>query len=233
MLRRRTTVVLALILALVAGCSSSPDTRGPLPDAHELIAAAATGLGGVRSMQYEINVNGSIPGVNIRDTQGWASREGGPAGTAVGHADMQEAGNLFALTYEISGDSLTLIDQHGTRTRQPVPAEYNPAELLADGQGLSKLLTSATGLKTEAKEDVKGVETYRVTGELSREVIATLLPQIWAGADVKFWVTQAMPCNLVRVWMQVPPRQPNEGAVMLELGLSELNTPRPTTTPAG
>ncbi|WP_236795981.1 LppX_LprAFG lipoprotein [Amycolatopsis sp. GM8] len=233
MLRRRTAGVFLLILALASGCSSSPDTRGPLPDANQLVSAAASTFAGVRSMKYDFSISGSVPGLDIREVQGWASREGGPAGTAVGQADMQESANRFELTYEIDGDQLILTDKHGTRTQEPVPAEYNPAKLLAQGQGLSKLLTSATGLKTETKEDVEGVETYRVTGELSREVITSVLPQVWAGVDVKFWVTQAEPRNLVRVWIQVPPRQPNEGAVMLELGLSALNSPRPSATPTG
>lgn len=221
-----------LILALAAGCSASPDTRGPLPDASELVTAAAATLGGITSVQFDFNVSGIIPGMDVREIKGWASRAGGPAGSAIGEADMQESTNRFELQYQISGDQLVLTDKHGTRTQEPVPAEYSPATLLAQGRGLSKLLTSATGLKTETKEDVKGAETYRVTGELSKDVVSSVLPQIQSAVDVKFWVTQAEPRNLVRVWMQVPPRQPNEGAVMLELGLTGVNT-LPSTTPPG
>ncbi|MTD58135.1 LppX_LprAFG lipoprotein [Amycolatopsis pithecellobii] len=233
MLRRHTAGVLLLILAVASGCSSSPDTRGPLPDAGELVNAAAATLGGVRSFHYDFSISGSVPGLDVREVTGWASRDGGPAGTSTGQADMQESANRFELRYEISGNQLVLTDQHGIRTQQPAPAGYNPATLLTAGRGLPKLLTSATGLKTETREDVKGVETYRVTGTLSQAVITTVLPQIWSDVDVKFWVTRAEPHTLVRVWVQVPPRQPNEGAVMLELGLSGLNTPAPTTTPPG
>jgi lipoprotein LprG len=232
MLRRRTASVLVLILALACGCAASPDTRGPLPDASELVTAAAVTLAGIHSVQFDFSVSGTIPGLDVREVKGWASRDGGPAGSAIGQADMQESTNRFELRYEIDGDQLVLTDQRGTRTQEPVPAEYSPAALLAQGQGLPKLLTSATGLKTETKEDVKGVETYRVTGELGKDVVSTVLPQIQSDVDVKFWVTQTEPRSLVRVWMQVPPRQPNEGAVMLELGLSGVNTPPSTTPPA-
>ncbi|GAB2972624.1 LppX_LprAFG lipoprotein [Amycolatopsis acidiphila] len=230
MLRRRTAGVLLLILALASGCATSPDTRGPVPDGAELVTAAAATLGKISSVQFDFSISGIIPGLDVREVKGWASRAGGPAGSAIGQADMQESTNRFELKYEITGNQLVLTDQHGTRTQEPVPAEYSPAALLAEGRGLPKLLTSATGLKTETKEDVKGVETYRVTGELGKDAIASVVPQIQADVDVKFWVTQTEPRTLVRVWMQVPPRQPNEGAVMLELGLSGVNTP-PSSAP--
>jgi lipoprotein LprG len=38
-------------------------------------------------------------------------------------------------------------------------------------------------------------------------------------------VEQAETRRLIRVWMQVPPIVANEGAVMLELALSNLNVP--------
>ncbi|GHF89032.1 lipoprotein LprG [Amycolatopsis bartoniae] len=227
---RRTASVLVLILALACGCAASPDTRGPLPAAPELVTAAAGSLGGVTSVQFDFSVSGIVPGLDVREVKGWASRAGGQYGSAVGQADMQESTNRFELSYEITGDELVLTDQHGAQTREPVPAEYAPAALLS--HGLPKLLTSATGLKTETKEDVKGVQTYRVTAELSKDAVSSVLPQIQSDVDVKFWVTQSEPRTLVRVWMQVPPRQPNEGAVMLELGLSGFNTP-PSATPEG
>lgn len=232
MLRRSTAGVLVLILALACGCSASPDTRGPLPDAGALVNAAAATLGSISSVRFDFSISGIIPGLDVREVKGWVSRAGGPAGSATGQADMQESTNRFELSYQINGDQLVLTDQHGTRTQEPVPAEYRPSVLLAEGRGLPKLLTGATGLRTETKEDVQGVETYRVTGDLGKDVISSVLPQIQSDVDVKFWVTQNEPRMLVRVWLQVPPRQPNEGAVMLELGLSGVDTP-PSTTPAG
>jgi lipoprotein LprG len=232
MLRRRTAGVVLLILALACGCAASPDTRGPLPDGSMLVTAAAAALEGLRSIQYDFSVSGTIPGLDIREVKGWASRDGGPNGSTVGQADMQESTNRFELRYEITGNQLLLTDQHGVRTAEPVPAEYSPVALLDPGRGLPKLVRGATGLKTETKEDVKGVQTYRVTGELAKDIVSSVLPGIQSDVDIKFWVTQSEPRNLVRVWMQVPPRQPNEGAVMLELGLTGPNSPA-GATPAG
>jgi lipoprotein LprG len=232
MLHRRTAGVFLLILALACGCAASPDTRGPLPDGSALVAAAATTFEGLRSIQFDFSVSGTIPGLDVREVRGQASREGGPYGTAMGQADMQESTNRFEMSFQISGGRLRLTDQHGVQTEEPVPAYYNPAALLDPGSGLPKLLKAATGLATETKEDVKGVATYRVTGELAANVVSRVLPGIQSNVDVKFWVTQSEPRDLVRVWMQVPPRQPNEGAVMLELALSGANVPM-SVTPAG
>ena len=230
MLRGRTAGVLVLVLALTCGCTASPDTRGPLPDATSLVTAAAAGFDQVREFQFDVNVSGTIPGLAIREVKGQASRTGGPYGSAGGQADMQETTKRFELTFAIVGDRLRLTDQKGVQTEEPVPAHYNPAALLDPVNGLPKLLRSTTGLETETKEDVMGIETYRVTGELAKDAVASVVPAIQSEVDVKFWVTRSEPRTLVRVWMQMPPRQPNEGAVMLELGLSQ---PSATATPVG
>ncbi|NKQ57403.1 LppX_LprAFG lipoprotein [Amycolatopsis sp. K13G38] len=229
MLRRRTAGVLVMVLALASGCSASPDTRGPLPDASSLVTAAAATFGQLRSFAFDFTVSGSVPGLNVREVKGVASKDGGPYGSASGQADMQESQNRFEVTYSINGDKLVLTGKNGIRDEQPVPVPYNPVALFDPAHGLPKLLTAATGVKTETREDLKGVQTYRVTGEIAEDVVQGVLPTVASDVDVKFWVTQSEPRNLVRVWMQVPPRQPNEGAVMLELGLTQPSA----TTPAG
>ncbi|HVW43827.1 MAG TPA: LppX_LprAFG lipoprotein [Amycolatopsis sp.] len=230
MLRRGTAGVLLLTLAFVCGCSASPDTRGPLPDAGSLVTSAAAGFDRVRAFQFDFSVSGTIPGLDVREVKGQASRDGGPYGSAGGQADMQQTTNRFEVSFAIVGDKLRLTRQKGAPTEEPVPVRYNPVALLDPATGLPNLLRSATGLKTETREDVNGVATYRVTGELAKDAIAAIVPAIQSDVDVKFWVTQAEPRTLVRVWMQVPPRQPNEGAVMLELALSPPST---SSTPAG
>lgn len=231
MRRARSASLVALVLALVCACSAAPDARD-LPAANDLVTAAASTLAGLNSIHYDFSVSGNIPGLDVREIKGWASRDGGPYGASTGQADMQESSNRFELTYQITGDQLVLTHSDGKRTQEPVSAPYSPRTLFDAAHGLPRLLTAATGVKTETEEDVKGTETYRVTGQLAKDVISGVLPQIQSDVDVKFWVTQSEPRSLVRVWVQVPPRQPNEGAVMIELALTAPNTPA-STTPAG
>ncbi|GLY68192.1 LppX_LprAFG lipoprotein [Amycolatopsis taiwanensis] len=217
MLRRIAGVLLAAA-ALATGCGPSPDTSG-LPDGTQLVSAAGASLDQVRTVRFDFDVSGTIPGLDVRAVSGQASRDG----SASGKADVQDTVNRFETTFAINGPTLYLTDQHGNRTERPVPAGYNPAVVLDPSRGLPRLLTEATGLKTETKEDVQGVQAYRVTGELAGNVVSSVVPQIHSDVDVKFWVTQSEPRELVRVWMQVPPQQPNEGAVMLQLALSDMS----------
>lgn len=221
---RRTAGVLLLTLALLCGCEASPDTSGPLPSGSDLVSAAVASFDTLRTVRYELNVSGTIPGLDVREVDGQASR----GGLAFGHADVQQAATRFQVTFLVNGQTMYLTDQHGNQTQHPVPAAYGPGVLLDPSRGLPRLLSGATELKTETREDVKGVQTYRITGGIARSVVSSVVPAIQADVDVKFWVTRSEPHELVRVWMQVPPQQPNEGAVMLELGLSDVDAPMST-----
>lgn len=216
MLRRIAGVLLAAT-ALATGCGPSPDMSG-LPDGARLISAAAADLDQAHAVRFDFDISGTIPGLDVRQVTGQANRDG----SASGKADVQESENRFQTTFAIDGPTLSLTDQHGNWTERPVPAGYDPALVLDASRGLPRLLRKATGLKTEIQEDVQGVQAYRVTGELAGNIVATVVPQIRSDVDVKFWVTESEPRELVRVWMQVPPLQPNEGAVMLQLALSEV-----------
>ncbi|WP_216214458.1 LppX_LprAFG lipoprotein [Amycolatopsis aidingensis] len=225
MLCRRTALVIALALGLLAGCTSSPDTTGPLPEPKGLVSAAADRLAELRSVRFSLGLSGTVPGLNIRSMEGAASVAGGEFGWASGTADVQDELERTEYEFLLQGDTLYLTDKEGTRHERPVPTRYAPASVLAPETGIRRLLTSATELETEGKEELDEVEAFRVAGAVRREVISALVPGIQSDVDVKFWVTTAQPRDLVRVWMQIPPRKPNEGAVMLELSLTGHNTP--------
>ncbi|MFD2397088.1 LppX_LprAFG lipoprotein [Prauserella oleivorans] len=106
-----------------------------------------------------------------------------------------------------------------------MPAQFSPARLLDPERGLRQLLTKATALETESREELQGVPAYRINGELSHAAVSALVPGIHDAVDVKFWVSENPRRDLLRLWVQVPPRQPNEGSVMLELALTDHNKP--------
>lgn len=218
MLRPIATVLLAVIAATgaVSGCEASREASG-LPDGAQLVSVAAAGLDRWHTVRFDFDLSGVIPGLDVSEASGQASRDG----SASGKAQVEDAADEYQTTFTINGTTLYLTDQHGNRTERPVPAGYGPAALLDPSRGLPRLLTGATELKTETEEDVQGVQAYRVTGELARDVVSSVLPQIRSDVVVKFWVTRSEPRQLVRVWMQMPPPRPNEGTVMLELALAD------------
>jgi lipoprotein LprG len=228
---RRTALVVLLVLGLLTGCATSPDTSGPLPDGSGLVRASAVAVQTLRSVTFTFGSSGALPGLDIRGVDGQATLDGGPEGFARGHADVQETTNRFKYDYQLSGGTVYLTDQHGKRQRVPAAPEYTPAALLGPAGGLYRVLTGATQLKTERKERLDDVVAYRVTGKVPQHVIAGVVPAVQSDVDVKFWVSQADSRDLVRVWMQIPARLAGEGAVMLELSLSEPNRPVSVTPP--
>jgi lipoprotein LprG len=213
------------LVGLISGCTSSAGSDAQLPDGVGLVTASAQALTGLHSVRFKLGVSGTIPGLPIRQIDGDATLDGSPTGTAKGHADMQEAIDRFQVDYVLTGDKLLLTRTDGTHQELPAPPEYLPSALLEASGGLHRLLTGATDLKTEVKEKLGDVETYRVAAKLPKAVISSVIPGIQSDVDVKFWVEQAETRRLIRVWMQVPPIVANEGAVMLELALSNLNVP--------
>ncbi len=230
----RLSLVALIGSASLSACAGNPDNTGPLPEATGLVEEAAENLRELTSVAFEFRVSGEIPGLSVREVEGVADREGGPNGTASGEADAQLFTERVQYSFVLTDDTLTLTDPDGETTQRPAPAEYTPARLLDPEKGLRRLLTEATDLQTETREELDDVETYRVDGELDHRAISALVAGVHDDVDVKFWIAEEGD-RLVRVWVQVPPRKKNEGAVQLELALSGHNAaePRPAGEPAG
>lgn len=225
---RRIVLAVVLTLGMLSGCSASPDISEPLPTGQSLIDTAAGGLQDLESVNFTFHVNGAVPGLPVRKVEGVAHRQGGQYGYARGVADVQRITDRTQYEFLLSGDTLRLTDD-GAQEEQALPERFSPARILAPDTGLHRLLDEATNLETEGREDLDDVPTYRVDGELSREVVAMLIPAVRADVDVKFWVRQAEEPDLMRIWMQLPPQQQNAGAVTLELALSNHNSPAEPT----
>src|SRR5690606_17493937 len=149
-----------------------------------------------------------------------ASRSEGPNGSASGEADMQLETERVRYEFTLSDDVLLLTDSDGETEEQAVPVPYTPARLLDPEHGLRQLLSGAEELETETREQLDDVETYRVHGTLSREAVSAVVPAVQDDVDIKFWVADDTE-QLMRIWIQVPPRKENEGAVQLQLALTE------------
>jgi lipoprotein LprG len=227
MLCRRIALVTVLALGLIGGCTSSPDTTGPMPDGRQLATESAESLRQLCSVRFSFGVSGTVPGLDVREVTGHAVLDGSRYGWARGEADIQRATEREQVEFLLQGESIRLTDEQGEVTERPVPAPYYPDAILDADGGLPELMTSATMLETEGTEELGEVSTYRIDGKLAAQVVSQLIPGIRSDVSVKFWVREQQPHELVRVWMQIPPRQPKQGAVMLELALSEHNQPVP------
>ncbi|WP_370946936.1 LppX_LprAFG lipoprotein [Amycolatopsis sp. cg5] len=211
MLRRTFGPVFVLVACLISGCTATFDTSGPLPDGTRLVTESAATLRGQRAVRFALGVSGEIPGFGVRKIDGEVAADG----SARGHADLQVSSQRQQLDYVLSGEKLQTTDQAGVRTE--MPATYRPDMVVAR---LRALLTSATDLRTEGRENPGGTLAYRIGGKIPRATISALIPGIQADVIAKIWVADTPSHELTRMWVQVPEVAAHRGPVMLELGLT-------------
>ncbi|WP_410617333.1 LppX_LprAFG lipoprotein [Amycolatopsis sp. lyj-109] len=198
---------LALLLALLltAGCTGSPDTRGPFPAGADLVREAATSFASVRSVHFAAGVNGVLPGFPLRQIEGDATLADG--GTATGTADVQDGEGHTKFPFDV---------HDGQESR------YRVSTFLGPQGGLKRLLDGVTDAKTEGRENVDGAPALRVGGQVPATVAHGVLPQVTADLTVKVWVADdGGPRRFVRLWVQIPPAGDHLSPVMIELSLTE------------
>ncbi|MEV4057906.1 LppX_LprAFG lipoprotein [Amycolatopsis sp. NPDC049688] len=193
-----------LVLLLTAGCTGSPDTRGPFPAGSELVRAAATSFASVRSVHFAAGVNGVLPGFPLRQIEGDASLDDG--GHTTGTIDVQDG----------DGHTKYPFDVHDSQ-QPPYPVDA----FLGPKSGLKRLLDGVTDARTEGRENVDGAAALRVGGRLPAAVAHSVLAQVDADLTVKVWVSDSEPRRFVRLWVQIPPPDNHLSPVMIELSLTK------------
>jgi lipoprotein LprG len=199
-------LALFLVLLLTAGCTGSPDTRGPFPAGAELVRDAATSFATVRSVHFAAGVNGVLTGFPLRQIEGDATLDDG--GSATGTADVQDGDGHTKFPFEVR-------DGQGA-----LPEAYAVSAFLGPDGGLKRLLDAFTDAKTEGRENVDGAAALRIGGRVPAAVAHGVLAQADADLNVKVWVSDALPRRFVRLWVQIPPPDNHLSPVMIELSLT-------------
>src|SRR3954470_21594747 len=123
---------LLLVLLLTAGCTGSPDTRGPFPAGSELVRDAATSFASVRSVHFAAGVNGVLPGFPLRQIEGDATLDDGESAT--GTADVQDddaGGGHTKFRFTVQGGHVSTDLGAG-----PLPDAYAVSRFLGPRGGL-------------------------------------------------------------------------------------------------
>jgi len=178
-------------------------------------------------VQYEFAMgqDRATPPAGARDTEPGTDPNSGTEGTGTGDTGTQD-------TEDAKDTEVTLTDSEDETTTASLPERFTPGSLLGRDGGLRALLGDATDLSTESREDIDDVPAYRVSARIPQDKMSELLPGVPGDVAAKFWVSDDADRTLLRVWLQVPPRTPNEGAVLIELGLTEHNQPVTTSSAA-
>ncbi|MFF5296016.1 LppX_LprAFG lipoprotein [Paractinoplanes globisporus] len=190
--------VLALLAALTAlaavtSCTSSDDKKddstASLPDGATLLKDSATAMGEIKTAKFLITADGAISGLSLRRAEGTLTREGDAEGTA----QIEQAGTNVDLTFVIVGDKIYIKGPTGGYQELPLSLAatvYDPSAILDPDKGIAKVLSTATGAKTEAAEAVDGTDAWRVAMTANGADLATIIPGVSGDVPGKVWIGQ-------------------------------------------
>jgi lipoprotein LprG len=222
-IRVRLTTALALLPALVtaAGCSGGSDSTNSLPQGREVLAQSSAAMRDLKSIGFTIDTEGK-PAVPFKRGDIKLLKSGDAEGTL----QIQQAGQAVETNFVLVGQTVYLKGVTGGYQKLPramVTQLYDPSALLDPERGVAKLLTTATGPRTEAREKVGGKDAYRVKATLPKDVAATLVPGVAQDVTGQVWVGTA-DHRPIKLKMQIPAVAGGDGSTGAVLvSLTEFN----------
>jgi len=143
----------------------------------------------VTTAHFAVDVQGNAPTVQFRSAEGQLTREGSAKGTA----KLDEGRQILELLFVIIGQTLYLHPPTGPVERLPasvLSSYFDPRSILDPDRGLASVLASGQGATTEGREQVEGVDSYRVTVTFPPQPLGTLAPGLRLTPDKpsEIWV---------------------------------------------
>jgi lipoprotein LprG len=219
---KRLVVAGLLGLVTVAGCSSSTDTGAPLPDGSALLKDASDATKPIQSSHFAMKVNGQVAGIPVKEVNGDLTKEG----SAKGNAKLDQFGQVFQVDFVLIDKLLYLKGITGSWQKLGDASKiYDPSAILDPDRGVAKMLAAVQSPKTEAREDVNGVKTFRVTGKVSKDVISGLVPGVQSDVDAKLWVREDGNHQPVKATVEVTPGN------SVDITLSDVDKPVSVSKP--
>ena len=182
----------------------------------------------LQSVHLELVVNGEIKELPIASMSGDLTNA--PAVAAQGKAD------IVFLGQKVDDVDFVVIDGtlYGALTAGswtdfgPAADIYDVSAILNPDTGLANVLASFSSPKTDGRETLNGVETLKVTGEVSADAVNKIAPQIAATGPVPgtAWISTDGKNNLVQAKLDVT----KDSSV--QMTLSKWDEPVTVTKPA-
>ncbi|MGH3916582.1 MAG: LppX_LprAFG lipoprotein [Pseudonocardiaceae bacterium] len=183
-------VVLAVLLVSCGGSGGAGNTTS-LPDGAELLADSATAMRTVTSARIDLDIEGQLPaGIPLQSAEGQLTQDGSARGTAA--LDMGQ--QILQVEFVIIGEDLYLRGPTGGFRKlaaASVFSAYNPTVILNPDRGVAAVLASGTAATTEDREQVDGVDSYRLEATFPGDILGTFMPgtnqettgQVWIATD--------------------------------------------------
>nr|WP_090345645.1 LppX_LprAFG lipoprotein [Mycolicibacterium malmesburyense]CRL78145.1 LprG protein [Mycolicibacterium malmesburyense] len=229
--KRLLTIFAALVatIALFAGCSSkSEESTKDLPDGATLLQQSSETTKKQTSAHLKLTVDGENEKLPIELLEGDLSNA--PTFTAEGKVNLLMGGQrLEGIEFVVAdGDLYATLTPGGPLSNfGPAVDIYDASLILNPETGLANVLANFSDPKAEARETVNGVETIRVSGNVSADAVNKIAPQIGATAPVPgtAWIADEGDHQLVQAKLQTEPDS------SVTMALSEWGKPVTVTKP--
>ncbi|MBS1693335.1 MAG: LppX_LprAFG lipoprotein [Actinobacteria bacterium] len=215
---------------LVAGCSSGSDTSSePLPDAATLLQQSGDTTRNLSSVHLVLTVQGEIKELPIESLEGDLTST--PAVAAQGKANIIFLGQrLEGVEFVVTDGTLYGAITSGGNFQDFGPASdiYDVSAILNPEVGLANVLASFSDAKADGRESINGVDTVRVTGNVTADAVNKIAPQIGATGPVAgtAWIREDGDHELVQAKLEPTPGN------SVTMTLSDWDKPVTVTKPA-
>ncbi len=218
---------LALIAALVAGCSSSNSaSNAPLPDAATLLKQSTDTTKNLKSAHLVLEVTGSIPNLPVHSLTGDLANT--PAVAAKGNANITAFGQTVNADFVVANGNLyAALTPNKWTNFGPAADIYDPSVILDPDKGLANVLANFTNPKSDGRETINGIQTVRVKGTVNGSVIGAIVPDITNSVPSTAWIREDGSHDLVKASVQTSPGN------SIDVTLSDWNKPVTVSPPAG
>jgi lipoprotein LprG len=228
---RLVRVLIALALALTAGCSGGGGKKATAsaPAGGQLLQQSASVLRTVTSLSFTLRTSGD-PNVNVKSVDANLLRNGNSKGSV----QVTQLGMALQLDFVVLGKTVHFKGLTGGWQTQPlstVASIYDPSAILDPDRGLVNLLSTATGATTRGREKVAGQDCYKVHATLTKAALARLVPGMSADAPADIWVG-VTDHHLLKMEIEAPPKSGGKPG-KVTVTFADYNKQFTITAPAG
>jgi lipoprotein LprG len=228
--RRSTAVLLAAITltaSLVAGCSKDEKSSAPLPNAATLLKQSTESTRNLKSAHLELTVQGKVEHLSIKTLSGDLTNT--PAVAAKGNTRITLAGgDVDANFVVLDGTLYGSLDPNTWSDFGSASNVYDVSVILNPDKGLANLLANFTDPKADGRETIDGIETVKITGQVSADNVNNIAPKVANGnVPATVWIREDGNHDLVQA--EVEPSSGNS----IRMTVSKWNEPVTVEKPPG
>jgi len=198
-----------------------------LPDAATLLKDSNTATRALKSIHLDLTVEGEIKNFPIKTLSGDLAQA--PAVAAQGNTKLTFQGSDVDAKFVVIDSNLYVaLSGDSFIDKGPAADVYDISAILNPDKGLANVLANFSDPKSESTETINGIETVKVTGQVSAEAVNSIAPPIAATGPIPgtAWIEKDGQHRLVQAKLQ-----PSDGT-SVQMTLSDWDKPVTVTKPA-